>query len=90
MEIVVVGSRCGRCGRRAIDDDLLAVLTTPDDPRGRFAGGCARQRHVVAFIDGDVARTPVVDNVRRHLDLDAAKLLLHYRRVDLWSEIISS
>jgi hypothetical protein len=24
------------------------------------------------------------------LDLDAAKLLLHYRRVDLWSEIISS
>jgi hypothetical protein len=24
------------------------------------------------------------------LDLDAAKLLLHYRRVDLWSEIVSS
>lgn len=83
MEIAVAGSGCRRRGRRAKDDYLLAILTTPDDPRCGFAGGCARQRHVVAFIDGDVARTPVIDNVRRHLDLDAAKLLFHYCRVDL-------
>lgn len=66
-----------------MDDDLVSVLATPDDPRRRFAGGDARQRDVVAFVDGDVAGALLVDNVGRHLNLDAAQLFLHRRRVDL-------
>ena len=61
----------------------MPVLATPDDPGRRFARRRAGERHIVAFVDGDVGRAALVDNVRRHLDLDTSQLFLHRRRVDL-------
>lgn len=51
---------------RLVDGDSLAVLAPPRDPRRRFAFGFARQRHVVALLDGHVARAALVHDIRRY------------------------
>lgn len=84
--VVIVGWCTG--GRRAasrMDDDLVAVFSPPDDARAGLARRHARQRDVVAFVDGDVAGALLVNNVGRHLNLNASQLFLHGRRVDLYT-----
>ncbi len=62
---------------------IMSILTTPDDPGRGFPRGFAYECHVIKFIDRYVART-LINDVWRHLDLDATHLFHHHEGIDLY------